>query len=92
MKDTKVHNFSLVPHPTACVNAYSKECYGCQSVGADIMLTFGSEITPLGGNNQPLEVEPLKHVDVFLTKKQAEHLHAQLTKVLLDNCFAKPKT
>jgi hypothetical protein len=88
-ENSKVLNFSLVKHPKSCVRVYSDGCMGCQSTGADIMLTFGSTISPLDGNNQEVGVEYPKHVDVFLTKAQAEGLLKELTKALMDNCFIK---
>lgn len=82
LKDSKVKNFSLVNQPESCVNAYDQDCLGCKAVGADIMLTFGSNIEVLGSNNKSEGTETYRFVDVFLTKIQAEHLLKQLQKSL----------
>lgn len=79
---TRVRNFSMIRHAEACVNVYDKDCMGCKSVGADFMLTFGSTIDVLDGNNQITACEGPKHVDVFITRKQAEGLFVQLSKKL----------
>ena len=55
---------------------------GCEQTGADVMLTFGSEIKVLNGNNIPVRREALRHVDVFLNRRQAEGLQKELTRVL----------
>lgn len=55
---------------------------GCQATGADFMLTFGSTIDVLGGNNRILLSEGPKHVDVFITESQARGLLKQLKEKL----------
>lgn len=75
---SKVKNFSLIRHNESCINVYDKGCNGCVSTGADFMLTFGSTIDILDGNNEIIECEYPKHVDVFITKDQAIGLLQQL--------------
>ncbi len=91
MRSTNVPNFTLVPHQDSCVNAYNNQCGGCQSTGSDIMITFGSTVSVLDGNNKIVNQEYPKHVDVFLTQKQAARLVEQLQKALLDNSFVERK-
>lgn len=76
-----VRNFAM-HHLDANVRAYGKSVNGCEQTGADVMLTFGSKIAVLDGNNQPMQIEKLRHVDVFLSRKQAEGLLKELQEVL----------
>ena len=81
--ESLVHNFAI-HHLDANVRAHSKSVNGCQQTGADIMLTFGSQIAVLG-NNKPIRLETLKHVDVFLNEKQARNLVRELQEALNRN-------
>lgn len=82
LENSKVKNFSMVRHEQSCINVYDKGCNGCISTNADFMLTFGSTIDVLGGNNKAIDCEGLKHVDVFITEKQARGLLEQLKRKL----------
>lgn len=80
-EDSLVKNFAL--HTVdSYVNAYGSSVCGCEQTGADVMLTFGSEIVVLNGNNLPIRVETLRHIDVFLNRRQAEGLLRQLTRIV----------
>lgn len=83
--DTLVNNFSIHEHEKSCIRAHDRNVNGCKSTGSDIMLTFGSTISPRGGNNQVLETNYPTHIDVFINTKQAEDLIKELTKVLERN-------
>ena len=81
-ENSLVKNFSLSQIPQASVAVHKKDCLGCQATNSEIMLTFGSEIMVLNGNNQPIVHEELKHVDVFLNKEQAQKLLKKLQEAL----------
>ncbi len=57
------------------INAYDKECHGCQRHNRDVMIAITQE-------NEP--VEHAVH-DLFLTQAQAEKLLQSLTKVVNSN-------
>lgn len=78
-----VPNFTLVPFTESCVNVYGKDCLGAKAAKADVMLTFGSTIAPMDGNNTVLSTLYPTHIDVFLTENQAQGLLEQL-KVMLE--------
>ena len=80
LADSQIKNMSLLRHEKSCINVYDKDCIGCQTVGADFMLTVGSTVDVLGGNNQTIGCEGPKHVDIFITEKQALGLLEQLQK------------
>ena len=75
-KNFALHNFN------SNVRVYPKSCQGTGMTGADIMLTFGSKIAVLDGNNRPTAIEYPRHVDVFLNRKQAEDLLKELAQAL----------
>lgn len=75
---TLIHNFSIHQHDDSCVRAYSDKVGGCKSTGADVMLTFGSTVSPLDGNNKVIENYRPSHIDVFINREQAERLIHEL--------------
>jgi hypothetical protein len=80
-EESLVGNFAI--HDLdSCVTVHHSTVQGCEQTGADVMLTFGSEIKVLNGNNIPVRREALRHVDVFLNRRQAEGLQKELTRVL----------
>ena len=81
-EDTQIKNFSIHENSTSRVRVYNKNCGGCISTKADVMLTFGSTVNVLDGNNKTTDIEITKHIDAFINYEQAKILYEELKDVL----------
>jgi hypothetical protein len=80
MSKNSFRNFIL--DVKANIRAYGSGCGGCQAVKKDVMITFGSKIHVLDGNNKVVATEDNQHVDVFMDKQQARNFYKELGKLL----------
>lgn len=79
MTDNRV-SFTNVKAETAV--AFNGNCFGCQQTKTDVMVSFGNLI-PYGGDNRPSgTIDPLRFLDVFLSKTAAENLYKDLGEAL----------
>lgn len=76
-----LNNFTMSDHKNSTINVYDKDCIGCQSTKADVMLSFGPDCSPTNGNNEPL-IKETGVIDIFINNQQALDLYHRLGKIL----------